>query len=262
MAAASPERAELISSASPVTPPSSCVLADTNGSRRLTSSDGTACHMRRFHISRVKVHRVKRRRSGVTPDRCWPLIQRDDELRVKQRARPDRRDARGAPGTLARRERRLGLAAPLGLVPPGRRRARDRPALRGRPRRRRHGAGPRPGLRRRRDRRDAGRPGLPVPDPRCRRAADGRRARPVRGLGRRPGRRRRRSAPRWTPSRGCRAASTWRSGSRRPTATRRCPPSAHAPSPTSGTTWWSSTSPPGTSTRSPGPPGPPRWEPR
>ena len=243
MAAASPERAEAISSASPVTPLSSCVLADTNGSRRHTSSDGTACHMRRFHISRVKVRRVKSRRSGVTPDRCWPLIQRDDELRVQQRraagplGRPDGRDARDAPGTLARRERRLGLAAAVRLVPPGRRRARDRPALRGRRRRRRRGAGPRPGLRRRRDRRDAGRPGLPVPDPRRRRAADGRRCAPCARAGPTPRPAPSSSAPRWTPSPGCRAASTWRSGSRRPTATRRCPPSAHAPSPTSGTTW-------------------------
>ena len=131
MAAASPERAELISSASPVTPPSSCVLADTNGSRRHTSSDGTACHMRRIHISRVKTRRVKSRRSGVTPDRCWPLIQRDDELRVRTRARlPAALDAlpARAPGALAGRERRLGVAASFGLVPPGRRRARDRRA--------------------------------------------------------------------------------------------------------------------------------------
>ena len=52
-AAASPERAAAISSASPVTPPSSCALL-TRPLPSASSSDGTACHMRRFHISRVK----------------------------------------------------------------------------------------------------------------------------------------------------------------------------------------------------------------
>ena len=201
------------------------------------------------------------------PTACRPLIRRDDELRVEQRcpARPPAPAARRRlpARSLARRERRLGLAAPVRLVPPRRRRARHRLLSRGRHRARRRGAGPRPRLRRCRHRRDDRRPRpactatLGATEPPLRRPA-----RAVRGLGRRPGRRDRlRHGARPgvgpaeppvpggpargdLPRRG--AAHAARTHRRRPGP----PPGAHRRRHRA------------TSTRSPEPPGPPRSAPR
>ena len=186
-------------------------------------------------------------------DTCRPLIRRDDDSRVEQRCpartagpAPRRGAARRAAGPLARRERRApsGCARPTGTTPP----STPSPPRSSPPATRRRGGRARPGarVRRRRHRRDDGRPHLPVPHARRRRAADDRPALAVRGLGRRPVRHRSRSAPRSTPSRACPAGSTWPSGSRRRTATPRSPRSAHGRSPTSATTSCSSTWPPGT----------------
>ena len=94
--------------------------------------------------------------SGVTMNSGSEQRRRAGALRCVPTAT---RAARDAPGTLARRERRLGLAAPVRLVPPGGRRARrPRCSSAGDTVGRRAGARPRPGLRRRRHRRDDRRP--------------------------------------------------------------------------------------------------------
>src|SRR4051812_19087403 len=69
MAAVSPERAEAISSASPATPLSSCVLADTNGSRRVLvrrhSLPYAAFPHNQGELRRVKSRRVASHPTGV-----------------------------------------------------------------------------------------------------------------------------------------------------------------------------------------------------